>query len=86
MGDNDKYYLTSLAQLEGETHETLSITFLMDRQGGNISETLKEFTREEIIEGLNDLNTDSDTKYSKEFREHKLKLKRLKIKNNSMNC
>ena len=78
IGDTEKYYLTAVTQLSGEAYEALSISFLMDRQGGNISEAFSQFTKEEIREGLNTLDTDLATKYSKDHFENKLKLKRIK--------
>ncbi len=73
IGDTEKYYLTAVSQLSGEAYEALSISFLMDRQGGNISEAFSQFTKEEIREGLNTLDTDLATKYSKDHFENKLK-------------
>jgi len=77
-GDLGPYYLTSAQSINEGTYQTINFDFIMTRNGSKISDVLKGFNRDKIIDSLQELNTSQSISYNSDYVKNKLILSDIK--------
>ena len=75
-----QYYLTQSHSINEGTYQTITFDFIMTRNGTSISDVLKGFDKEEVIESLQDLNNSLSITYNSNYLKNKLILADIKKK------